>query len=227
MRIQLNAIEKDGQASTAIFHPVPDVCPICHRSVSPKAGQAYVHSAKGWAQVVYQCTSDKCTQLFIGTYRYSHTPTYPLYELQGVQPIRAQIHEFPQSVAEVSPMFVEIYNDARAAEGQGLAQLVGIGLRKAVEFLIKDFSVHQHPDQTDRIKSMMLGPCINEYVTDQNVKDCAKRAAWLGNDETHYIRKWEDKDITDLKLLVRLTTNWVDNVLLTQKYVADMPWPGQ
>lgn len=124
-------------------------------------------------------------------------------------------------------MFVEIYNDARAAEGQGLAQLVGIGLRKAVEFLIKDFSVHQHPDQTDRIKSMMLGPCINEYVTDQNVKDCAKRAAWLGNDETHYIRKWEDKDITDLKLLVRLTTNWVDNVLLTQKYVADMPWPGQ
>lgn len=48
------------------------------------------------------------------------------------------------------------------------------------------------------------------------------RAVWLGNDETHYVRKWEEKDVNDLKLLVRLTVNWIDNVLLTKKYIADM-----
>ena len=220
-------LRRTDKASTVIFDPVPDVYPICHRSVSPKAGQASVRAAKKWAQAVYRCTSDKCTHLFIGTYSYSQTPTYPQYQLQDVQPIRVQDHEFPPSVAGVSPVFIEIYNQATAVEGKGLAQLVGIGLRKAAEFLIKDFSVHQHLNQTERIKSMMLGPCINEFITDQNVKDCAKHAAWLGNDETHYLRKWEDKDINDLKLLVRLTTNWVNNVLLTQKYVAEMPQPGQ
>ena len=54
------------------------------------------------------------------------------------------------------------------------------------------------------------------------MKECAKRAAWLGNDETHYTRKWEDKDVKDLKLLVHLTVNWIDNVLLTQKYISEM-----
>jgi hypothetical protein len=54
------------------------------------------------------------------------------------------------------------------------------------------------------------------------VKECAKRAAWLGNDETHYTRKWETKDVSDLKLLVKLTVNWIDNVLLTEKYIAEM-----
>jgi len=146
----------------------------------------------------------------------------PFVHTKAVSAVTAKKQDFPQSVVEVSSTFVDIFNQAIAAEANGLTQLVGIGLRKALEFLIKDFSAHQHPDDTEKIKNMLLGPCINAYVTDQNVKDCAKRAAWLGNDETHYIRKWEDKDISDLKLLVRLTTNWVDNVLLTQKYVADM-----
>lgn len=168
------------------------------------------------------CTSNKCSELFIGSYEYYASKTYPWYKLQRVSPVNAKKADFPQSIGEVSSTFIEIFNQAIAAEAQGLTQLVGIGLRKALEFLIKDFSVHQHPEEAEKIKNMLLSPCISAYVTDQNVKDCAKRAAWLGNDETHYIRKWEDKDISDLKLLVRLTTNWVDNVLLTQKYVAEM-----
>jgi hypothetical protein len=50
----------------------------------------------------------------------------------------------------------------------------------------------------------------------------AKRAAWLGNDEIHYVRKWEDRDINDLKILIELTCGWVRNNLLTEKYMAEM-----
>ena len=49
-----------------------------------------------------------------------------------------------------------------------------------------------------------------------------KRAVWLGNDETHYVRKWEDKDISDLKRLIKLTVNWIENNLLTQDYMSTM-----
>jgi hypothetical protein len=69
---------------------------------------------------------------------------------------------------------------------------------------------------------MFLGKCIDTYINDLNLKECARRAAWLGNDETHYIRKWEDKDVNDLKTLIRLTVNWIENVLLTEEYISSM-----
>jgi len=104
----------------------------------------------------------------------------------------------------------------------GLTEIVGIGFRKSIEFLIKDFAAKQNPSKETEIKSAFLGKCIEVYIEDANVKQCAKRATWLANDETHYVRKWENKDITDLKLLIHLTVNWIDNVLLTQKYTNDM-----
>lgn len=68
----------------------------------------------------------------------------------------------------------------------------------------------------------MLGHCINEFVLDENIKACAKRATWLENDETHYVKKWNDKDINDLRMLIKLTVNWIDNALTTKKYLSDM-----
>ena len=55
------------------------------------------------------------------------------------------------------------------------------------------------------------------------MRAAAKRATWLGNDETHYVRRWEDKDITDLKNLVRLTVNAVENAILMRQYEKEMP----
>ena len=72
-----------------------------------------------------------------------------------------------------------------------------------------------------------LTVCINDYIDDANVKRCAKLAAWLGNDETHYIRRWEDKDIVDLKRLVHLTVNFVDTVLVADEYYEDMDGPDR
>jgi len=62
-------------------------------------------------------------------------------------------------------------------------------------------------------------------VNDASVQAVAERAAWLGNDESHYVRRWEDKDIKDLKMLVRLTVNAIDNVLAKDEYLAAMPGP--
>ncbi len=55
------------------------------------------------------------------------------------------------------------------------------------------------------------------------MKVCASRAAWLGNDETHYERRWEQHDIKDLRLLIRLSVNWIENVILTMEYEEGMP----
>ncbi len=55
------------------------------------------------------------------------------------------------------------------------------------------------------------------------VKETAKRASWLGNDETHYLRKWEGKDLEDLKELLRLVVTTIEGELLYYKMKVEMP----
>ncbi|MBU8974520.1 DUF4145 domain-containing protein [Lysobacter sp. MMG2] len=143
--------------------------------------------------------------------------------LSSVEPWKPKAVSIPTLVANISPSFSAISQQVEAAKSAGLDQLVGIGLRKALEFLVKDFAISGNREAADDIRSQTLSACINNYVLDENVKQCAARAAWLGNDETHYLRKWDTKDVEDLKVLVQLTTNWIDNVLLTRKYLAEMP----
>lgn len=101
--------------------------------------------------------------------------------------------------------------------------LFGLGLRKSLEFLIKDFCIIKKPDKKESIIKSTLSQCINNYIDDHKIKLCAERATWLGNDETHYEKKWGDKDIDDLKILVKLTINWIESDILTKKYNKEMP----
>ena len=73
----------------------------------------------------------------------------------------------------------------------------------------------------------MLATCIENYVTDPRIKEIAKRATWLGNDETHYQRRWIDKDLSDLKTLIRLTLHWIEAEHLTEEALKSMPAPAK
>ena len=63
---------------------------------------------------------------------------------------------------------------------------------------------------------MALSNCIKEYVDDPRIKSLAEKAVWLGNDETHYIRKHEDKDITDMKRFIDAMVYFISMVLITE-----------
>ena len=87
---------------------------------------------------------------------------------------------------------------------------------------MKDYLIKQKPDKETEIRKNFLGKCIELYVDDINIKVCAERATWLGNDETHYERKWEDKDIKDLKNLIELTVTWIELNIRTKNYLEEM-----
>lgn len=220
--MDLLAQSLDGQDHYFSVDTLPDRCPQCHTAVHPKLVSQHISSNKSEAYLTCLCTNRKCLRPFIATYRRRSLHGND-YSFTSARPRTKERSTFPQSVVEISPSFCEIYGQVESAAAEDLDQLVGIGLRKALEFLIKDFSKSQHPGEEDLIERMQLAKCIDNYVADQNVLQCAKRAAWIGNDETHYIRKWNDKDVSDLQLLVRLTVNWIDNHLLTKKYLDEMP----
>jgi Domain of unknown function (DUF4145) len=215
-------VDMQGVAAHTIIQDVPDVCPICHRAVQPKQLGWYWLKERFLLQGVFQCVSLHCQNVFIGDYC-SPNSTSTNWRLEGLAPSSPTPVAVPPEVAAISPTFVEIRNQVAAAEALKLDQLVGIGLRKALEFLIKDFAISEHASEKTQILQLSLGQCIDTYVPDGNIKKCAKRATWLGNDETHYLRKWETKDVNDLKALVTLTVNWIHSHLATKQFVGDMP----
>lgn len=130
---------------------------------------------------------------------------------------------FSESIMKNSPLFSVIYNQAFYAEQEGLLEICGVGYRKALEFLIKDYAKSNHPGKDQIIEGKLLAQCIGEFVSDDRIKGVAKRAVWLGNDETHYVRKWEGKNLEDLKKLIDLTVHWIEMEDLTKSFELDMP----
>ncbi len=204
------------------YYDQVDECPVCRAKGHPKQIAWRVHDSlrtKLW--IVYQCPSLKCQAVFVGEFGYEHASN--AYSLRILFPKNFAKVEFPKVVIEVSPDFSEIYNQALKAESYGLNHICGPGFRKALEFLVKDFCILKNPASNAEIKALLLGKCIKKYIADPTARKIAERAAWLGNDETHYERRWEDKDVQDLKMLIRLTVNFVENEQLTELYLAAMP----
>lgn len=204
----------------------PELCPLCHQAIQPSALVAVEQRLKEGAviyHIAYQCSRGSCGGIFIGLY--TDEPIgggQKRLKLLGCLPQIRKDKVFPEVVTNVSPRFALIYNQALAAEAYRLDQVCGMGYRKALEFLIKDYAIHKNPDDENSILSASLSGCINNYVDNANIKSCAEKAAKLGNDEAHYLRKWEDHDISDLKTLIRLTVIWIESEMLTEQYGEDM-----
>jgi hypothetical protein len=180
----------------------------------------------GWiGEFVFQCPREECKRLFIARYYGTHNTQGQRVDAQfhSVGPTTPTSPPLPDLVAELSPGFAEVYKQAAAAEAFELADIAGCGYRRALEFLVKDYSISMHPSKAEAIKKKFLGAVISDDIDNPTIQKCARRATWLGNDETHYIRKWETKDINDLKSLIALTAGWISAHLLTSKYEADMP----
>ncbi len=203
----------------------PDIYPICSRDIDARFKFGYSVDYDIAIELVYQCPRHDCHAFFIAQY----SPGFDregnlteVFELSKLVPQEHQNRKFSEQITSTSTDFVRIYNQAQQAEELSLADIAGPGYRKALEFLIKDYSILNNPEVSETIKHKHLSNVINDYVVDTNIKSTAKRAAWLGNDETHYYRKWEDKDMKDLKILIELTVRWIESELLTREYEKSM-----
>lgn len=197
---------------------IPTKCPICHCHIVPLALTGVENSTKYIQEISFQCNNHECNHLFIGIYN-NHTPP----SLIGLAPKKVKPLEMNENIKSISPSFYKIYTQALEAEALGLDEITGVGLRKALEFLIKDYCVYKNPTKEEDIKKTRLMQTINTYMSEASkLRSVATKAVWLGNDETHYVRKWEDKDISHLKMLIDLTLHWIESELLTDEFEESM-----
>lgn len=208
----------------------PDECPVCHRAIAIRESLASI-SVKAEARIIFQCPAENCQELFIGYYRilerlrgrkewgirnpviYRIVPSFPPKEI------------FPDVIHAISPQFEVIFNQANLARELGLDQVAGPGYRKAFEFLIKDYaqSKANSDQQKERIRKSFSGDVVKHQISDARIKALSERTLWLGNDESHYLRKWGEKDITDLVSLIKMTMHFIGLDHEANAIIADMP----
>ena len=195
-------------------------CPSCHFAIEPKTLCAYYvqpDSPSDGACTLYLLSMCKrCNQVFLSAFQERASRSVSgfadfdsaLYSI----PYTPNIIKFSDDVRQLSPDFVETYMQAEIAESQRLYRICGVGYRKALEFLVKDYLQHKSPDHADKIPAESLGSFIKR-LEDPRIKVLAERSTWIGNDEAHYVRKHDDLDIEDMKRFIKAMLHYIESEL--------------
>ncbi len=200
-------------------YPTPRRCPMCNTGTDAQVLSAYSveRNAGNYVFILFFC--HHCETCFIGAYQCYNPQSRCRNELDliGLSPRSEDISTFSEQIEALSPKFVEIYNQSEKAETWGLNEICGIGYRKSLEFLVKDFAIFISLEDEDIIKSKPLSPCISEHIDNKRIQSLAKASAWIGNDETHYTRKHENYNISHLKAFIQAMVSFIDSEL---SYIA-------
>lgn len=222
MSLRIPIFNIENERVHADLNEIPDECPICHNNIEPVFCWGYYGFANPLIQLVFKCPRQSCQYLFVSLYeKPSKNSLDAVYLCSG--PNTKVKKEFDQTIKGISESFCNIWNEAFQAEQSGLLQICGVGYRKALEFLIKDYLIALTPTNQENIKKKFLGKCISEDIQSENIREIARRATWIGNDETHYVRIWEQKDLKDLKRLIDITVYWIEAEEKTKEAIRDMP----
>ena len=121
-----------GQAHGVSVEGKPDTCPRCHHGIDAKempnaALSAHPNELGAILEIVYRCPLQRCAKFFVAAYMKPFTSgrhTTDHFYLQCVLPKTPKEAAVSLEVAEVSPAFKAIYNQAAAAEGWGRTKFV-------------------------------------------------------------------------------------------------------
>lgn len=195
----------DTRVTTAMLE-IPSLCPHCSTSYGDIPISTTLYHPEKNAQGIHKLSATYhcpfCGNCFVVDYIIHSGGDRYHGLIMNTFPESSETTIFSEQLNGLSPDFVELYNQAESAESAGLNKICGMGYRKALEFLVKDYACFLKPDAVDKIPKASLAQCIRDYISDDRIKTLAIASAWIGNDETHYLRKHEDYNCDDLKAFI-------------------------
>lgn len=201
---------ESGAKIRLFFEPVKK-CPLCHAAFNGETMTSAIapyefvryngEKKREWAlYVLHYC--QVCCLGFCGIYLQKAGGDWSdsgnIYTPVIAVPEKVEPPQFDPEIVELSRSFVNIFEEAYAAEKNDLTLICGMGYRKALEFLVKDYLISKFPQNADTIAKEPLAQSIRR-IDNPKIKILAERSAWLGNDETHYIKKHEEYSYNDIK----------------------------
>jgi hypothetical protein len=208
---------------------IPNICPHCHIVNIP----GFKWSANSFDTddvkiilTVWQCANQSCGKIFMGNYKFDGDsfkfsrflnglpkgPTWP----KPIAELKTARHNSEGKAEQTR--FIKTYLQSLVAENNGLDELAGMGFRKSIEYLVKDWAIQNAPEESSKIEGMWLGGVINDYYSGE-LKEILERATWLGNDQVHYNRLFEEFEIDVLKELIELIMVELDRQYKMKHYI--------
>lgn len=214
-------ISKDIKANKAYEIEIkkPTLCPHCNIAVdASKEATTNIFNTETDKifSVIFKCPL--CDRYFSLPYRIIKNTSYPvLSEIIQYPPILNNFDDgIPDNVAEFSPRFKETYDQSLFAYNVGLGEIAGLGFRKSIEILIKDYLISIKNENSEEIKKIFLASCIKK-IDNIRIKKLATAITWLGNDEAHYDKIHKDKDIKDMLAFISSLIIFISSELVFLK----------
>ncbi len=195
---------------------IPRRCPLCGIAATfsilftSKASKIVPHIPL-YASIVFECP--ECGLHFLLGYEIINDSFYDGFNLTRLveyenSDINLNIN-VPDNIQKLSPNFYQIYKESLQANAHHFNTLYGMGLRKSLEYLIKDWFISIDPETNINVP---LSQLINK-IKNEDIKTLALASAWLGNDEAHTTRKYPDKNANDLLAFIDVLITYISGEL--------------
>lgn len=206
----------------------PNTCPHCQKGINPVIVETIFDDFHNqpFLYIAFKCPV--CEQIFFAKYflgacggpAFLNLPDF-IFHFSEIIGGHGLIKQFSKEINDLSQNFVALYNDAYKAEQHNLQTIVGISYRLALEYLVKDYCITTHGNEKDDILKKNLSQCINGYL-DKDIQEITKRAAWLGNDFSHYESKHPDMKIDDLKDIIDICVSKIETKIKEANYLKNI-----
>lgn len=173
----------------------PATCPFCGYGTDATLAQKDFYPFNEINILVATCNCTSCGKTFFFATEYSKDREYTPITIPSMSytPYTNEI------LSSISERFINMYNQALQAEFVDNIELAAIGYRSALEILVKDYAINELGKDSDEVSKKSLCNAIGEYLNQQDLVATADVIRILGNDYTHYKRKFPEHDFDLLK----------------------------
>lgn len=227
----IRIIYSDGSSENTTAN-IDTVCPHCGVPIDPTILATYSNAlsteTRGTFGMFLSCTNSECKKYHVQAFSFTrYSKGHPIEVGEKVPYTYKPMlkNDLPEEINNEFKDFSAIYNQSLEAESMALDQIAGVGFRKSLEFLIKSYAIKMSPESKVSIEKETLTNTIkNRYNDFPKIQKLAELATWIGNDETHFVKKHTAIDIQDMKRFIRSASLFIAadmDVDFATSYIAE------
>lgn len=173
----------------------PATCPFCGFAIDATVLDRKCFSFNEHYVITATCKCTSCGKTFFFASEYQKDNSFSPTTIPAISFTPYE----NKRLESISDRFINMYNQALFSESAGNIELAAIGYRAALEILVKDFAINELKENADEVSRKTLCNAISEYLNQSDLVATADVVRILGNDYTHYQRKYPQHDFDLLK----------------------------